>query len=133
LVLLAISNGCTNAAAARAAGISPTTVRKYLADGKAHIEAGNTDSPEAKFFEALESARANAICDLRAIIFKASVKEWRAAACLLERIDPTWKREHRQELPEPKDPPVEASSYKVTFNVVVAEPVDSTLRPTEGD
>ncbi|MGK0188700.1 MAG: transposase-like protein [Verrucomicrobiales bacterium] len=127
LVLMAIRKCYTNAEAARAVGISPTTIRKYIATGKSHIEAGLSNTPEATFVEAFERSRAKAINGLRGIIFKAAIldNDWRAADCLLKRIDPEWNLAPRAKRSQPTDRPIEASLNRIVVNMVMSEPDES--------
>jgi hypothetical protein len=94
-VVSALAAGNTRTAAARIAGIHPSTFRTWQARG----EAG--DEPYAAFASRVIEAEGKAECEaVRAVVDAARAGSWQAAAWWLERRRP--QRWARREAPEPK-------------------------------
>jgi len=75
-VLELISTGCSQAVAARAVGVDPTTLTRWKGS-------------DADFANAVEASRAAFLARHHANIDKAGERDWRASSYLLERQDET--------------------------------------------
>jgi hypothetical protein len=82
-ILAAVRCGCPNTIACRSAGIGESTLYQWL-----DFARDRPDSEYAEFAERLEEARDEGVAARLALIQKAAVKDWRAAAWLLERDVP---------------------------------------------
>ena len=124
LVVLAVAQGCGHTVAARIGGISARTIRKYIQDAKEHLEAGKTDTPEVEFYEAIELAEAQAIHHAVKMIHDATPKDWRAAAWILERLEPErWNLSKRFEHSGPDGTAIETTEPgPVIVNLIVRRP-----------
>lgn len=73
--------------AAAAVGIDRRTVYRWLETGGTDRAEGRA-SPEAAFFEAVGRARARGCVAMVEVINRASERDWKAAAWMLERTEP---------------------------------------------
>jgi Homeodomain-like domain len=92
-LLAALRTGATIGEAAAAAGISRSTVHRWVARGEGQ------DGRFQNFAEAVAQARAEAKVGAIAAVRRAMPEDWRAAAFYLERTDPEqWGRRTAHEL-----------------------------------
>ena len=95
-IALAVSAGASYRAAAGMAGVGESTLRSWLARGRAERDARRRDPSERPYVllvEALEQASARAEVRAAATITRAQETDWRAALAFLERRDPeNWGR-----------------------------------------
>jgi len=133
LVCLAVMQGANVTGACRAFGVSPVSVKKYKQIAADQIAAGVSDSHEIDFVIALEEAEAHCIDKLRNRIFDHSRFDWRAAAWMLEGLEPeVWRknaavsitRNNGSQAGENPGEPGTPSTDAVTIIVNVTEPVD---------
>ncbi len=82
LILEAVKKGCTYKAAAAAGGIGTTTLYKWIHKGK-HASRGKY----REFYVALKKAELDRQQELLQVITSHAVKDWKAAAWILERRD----------------------------------------------
>jgi transposase len=87
----AVSSGASYRAAALSAGVAESTVRSWLARGRAEQGArrhARGERPYVELVEAVEQAAGRAEVRAAVLIAKAAESDWRAAAWFLERRDP---------------------------------------------
>ncbi len=88
---LAVSAGASYRAAAASAGVGESTLRSWLARGRAERGARKQaagERPYVELVEGVEEASARAEVRAAALLFRAAESDWRAAAWFLERRDP---------------------------------------------
>lgn len=73
---------------AKTVGVCDTTFRWYLEKGQQEFEEGITDSPYVKIYVASQEGESAFITDNLNVIKRASARDWKAAAWLLERRMP---------------------------------------------
>jgi len=85
---------------------------------------GKTDTPEVEFYEAIELAEAQAIHHAVKMIHDATPKDWRAAAWILERLEPErWNLSKRFEHSGPDGTAIETTEPgPVIVNLIVRRP-----------
>ena len=86
-ILNLVSDGCRVTTAAQKAGITSSTMRRWMKEG----EAGK--QPYADFLVKVEQAQASAIADSLQAIKNAGARDWRAAARHLEIVERQQQRE----------------------------------------
>ncbi|MBB77351.1 MAG: hypothetical protein CMJ75_22835 [Planctomycetaceae bacterium] len=84
-IVKALSVGCTQGIACKAAGIGARTYHRWITRGEEDIEAGNSSSDFAVFSRAVQRAEALFFERCAATISEASLDSWQAAAWMLER------------------------------------------------
>lgn len=101
-LLAAVRAGNRLPAAARLAGVSPTTLSEWMRRGSG-LDTRPATPVYVEFVEDVELAQATAEVYALATIRQAMSRDWRAAAWWLENASPEWRR--RKERPEPEPPP----------------------------
>ena len=90
-ILEGVRLGMTQAASARAAGVSPNTLKGWIRRGKG-LDRTDEDGIYAEFVEQLETAKAEAVYVLLQSVRNAAEaphgRGWGAAAWLLAKLDP---------------------------------------------
>lgn len=100
----ALASGVYRKDAAQYAGIGVSTFYRWMETGEADTEAG-VESPQATLWKGVIEAEAKAKTRLSALIVKAAVEDWRAAAWILERKHPDeYGRRDRVEITNPPPP-----------------------------
>lgn len=87
LIVQAVRAGNYREPTARAAGIGPSTLYRWLETGEADAEA-EKDSPERELWEAVTRAEGEAEVHAVAILRRAMSEDWRAAVEYLKRRSP---------------------------------------------
>ena len=130
LALSLIAEGRSIGAAATEAGINYTTLYAMRTKAKKALEAGAIDTPDIRFVDALEAAQAKAINRARGVIWECATedRDWKAAECLLKRIDPEWTDVAKIEVSNP-DGTLAKTDPRVTVNLVLSEAIDTTKSP----
>lgn len=81
----AVSLGVYLAHAGPAFGVSAHTIYHWQHQGRIDIADGKTDTPHARLESGIQRARCSAAMNAHKIIAKAAIKDWKAAAWLIER------------------------------------------------
>ena len=125
-----ISEGRAIKDAIRQAGAAVSTIYAIQKRAKEQLEAGHVDSDDIQFLEQFEAAQARAINNARGVLWRCATEQddWRAADCLLKRIDPGWSEATKVELSNP-DGSMSRTDPKVTVNLVMSEVIDPAKSP----